>query len=363
MVFNLFKKKKKKEAKGVIYETLKIKEIIKETPEAITVVFEHPEGSLLEYKSGQYITCIFNVEDGEERRPYSLSSSPYLQELPAITIKKDKNGKVSGRLVETLRSGDEIKIIKPTGKFTTDFDPSYKRHLVMVGGGSGITPLMSILLSALNKEPESAVTLIYANRNEDSIIFKNKLDQLVRENPDRLRVTHVLSQPHESWTGRKGRIDEAMIREIIEESPRFERTEYYMCGPSGLMETAEKTFSSLGAGPKDIIKESFTSSKAKKQKNNNEPLKESEVTLLLDGDEHVFTVKAGKTILQTALDNDIDMPFSCQSGICTTCRCKKLEGEIEMDETEGLTEEELKEGYVLICVGHPKTPKVRIEAD
>jgi ring-1,2-phenylacetyl-CoA epoxidase subunit PaaE len=359
MIFNLFKKKKDKD--GSSYNSLIVYKIIKETPDAITIVFNNPKQGKLEYKAGQYLTCIFSIEGKEQRRCYSLNSSPFSDELPAITIKRDPKGTVSNYLFENVKEGDEIKILLPSGNFTTNFDKQNKRHLFLVAGGSGITPLMSILQTALAVEPETQVTLVYINRDETSIIFKDRLSSLEKYYPKRFKIIHVLSQPSKEWTGVKGRLTPEMLKRFLETSPQHPNTEYYICGPGGLMKMVEDVLTSRNVAVKDIRKERFVVEETDKKSNGKASL--SEITLLLDKQEYHFKVKPGKTILEAALDNDISMPYSCQSGICSTCRCFKLEGEISMDEDEGLTEEEIKQGYVLICVGRPLTPKVKLKAD
>ena len=364
-MLGLFKRRKKKQGKkAASYRYLKVKDINKQTADSVTIVFEQPEEKI-EYKAGQYITCICDLEDKEERRAYSLSTSPYMNEPLSITIKKEDGGKVSNYFYDHLKPGDELKIIQPMGNFTTAFNEDNQRHLIMIGGGSGITPLMSLITSALEIEKHSFITLIYGNRNEDTIIFKDKLSELEDKYPDRIKVHHVLSRPSSNWRGIKGRLDPETLNNIMKESPEYYQTEFFLCGPRGLMQMVEDTLKDNEVSDDHIHKESFVaSSEIEDVEIVKKPLDQpKEVTILYDGEEYTIEVVPGKTILETALDNDIDLPYSCQSGICTTCRCKKLEGEIEMEETEGLTDEELKEGYVLVCVGHPLTKKVKLEVE
>ncbi|MFW5760258.1 MAG: 2Fe-2S iron-sulfur cluster-binding protein [Cyclobacteriaceae bacterium] len=357
-MLGLFKKKKKKEHR---YDYLTVKELQWHGKNAATIVFEAPEDTF-EYKPGQYLTIITEVDGKEERRSYSLNSSPYIDKNPAVTIKREEGGKVSGYLIDNLKPGDELKIIKPMGKFTTDFDPKNKRHLVFIGGGSGITPLYSILRSALEKEPESKVTLLYGNRDEENVIFKDKLQQLKNQYSDRFTYFHTLSQPGESWTGEKGRLDQEKLSAVL--GDELKANEYFLCGPQGMMKMAEEYLK--GQGCVNVFKESFVASDEIKNIKIVESAgkrKPSEVTVIDGGEEYTFTVEPDKSILETALDNGIDLPYSCQSGICTTCRCKKLEGEVEMEVSEGLTDDEIAEGYVLICVGHAKSDKVRLDLE
>lgn len=366
MVFGLFKKSKNKENKreSALYQYVKVKDKIKQTDDSVTIIFEQPDEKLI-YKAGQYITCVCNIDDKEERRSYSLNSSPFSEEPPAITIKRDKEGKVSNYFIDHVKPGDELKIIRPMGNFTTDFNPDNQRHLVLIGAGSGITPLMSLLTSALYQEPQSKVTLIYGNRYEDQVIFKDQLDDLTEKYSGRFLVHHIISQPSDNWQGLKGRLNAEILKSLTKELIADDKTEFYLCGPQGMMQTTEEYLESVKVPKEKIRKESFVASPEIKEvkvmdKDENQ---EKEVTVLLDGEEFTFKVQPGDTILETALDHDIDMPYSCQSGICTTCRCKMISGEIEMEETEGLTDEELQEGYVLVCVGRPVTENVKLSVE
>jgi len=357
-MLGLFKKKKKDKH---FYDYLTVKDLQWHGKNAATIAFEAPEEPF-DYKSGQYLTVIADVEGKEERRSYSLSSSPFLDKHPAITIKREEGGKVSGYLIDHLKPGDQVKVIKPMGKFTTDYDPKNKRHLVFIGGGSGITPLYSILKSALNQEPESKVTLIYSNRDDENVIFKEELQQLAVKHNDRFTYYQTFSRPGDSWAGEKGRLDQKKLASVL--GDELKANEYYLCGPQGLMKTAEEYLKEKGCV--NVFKESFVASdeiKNIKVVEAEGQRKASEVTVIDGGEEYVFTVEPDKTILETALDNGIDLPYSCQSGICTTCRCKKLDGEVEMETSEGLTDGEIEEGYVLICVGHAKSDKVKLDLE
>jgi len=173
MVLNIFGKKARKKQEGAhpTYYDVKVKEIINETPDSIIIVFEEP-AEPVNYDAGQFLTLIMEINGKEVRRAYSLCSSPYLQEELAVTVKRVEDGVMSNYLNDVTKAGDVMRVMQPMGNFTTVFDPANKRHLIMFGGGSGITPLMSLAKSMLFKESDSIVTLIFANRNIDSIIFK-----------------------------------------------------------------------------------------------------------------------------------------------------------------------------------------------
>jgi len=368
MLFNLFKSKETKN-KGSQYLSLKIREIVKETADTTTIYFEQPE-PYLDYKPGQYLTVILDINGKEERRSYSLCTSPYVDPYPAITVKKIKYGVVSNFLNDKIRPGKSLEVMKPMGHFTMDYHSQNKRHVVMVTGGSGITPVMGITKSLLVNEPHSKITLLYCSRSEEQIIFKDLLQDLVNRYPGKLQVIHNLTQPSGNWTGLKGRIDSDRIKDILMQSiyTEAEKTNYLTCGPQGLMETFLDALEGLGVDQDHIIKESFFKTTTIKTENT-ETIPEKahfltrEVKVILEGEEYEFEVSPKQTILEAGLEEEVDMPYSCQSGLCTSCRGKLLSGEVKMDEDAGLSENELKQGYILCCVSHPVSGDVKINIE
>ncbi|PSL06414.1 ferredoxin--NADP reductase [Cecembia rubra] len=364
-MFNLFKRKKE-DHKGSQYTSIKIREIVKETPDTVTIYFEQPE-PYLDYKAGQYLTVILDINGNEERRSYSLCTSPYVDPHPGITVKRVKDGLVSNYLNDQLRPGKTIEIMKPMGHFTTDYHSQNRRHFVLVAGGSGITPMMGITKSVLVNEPLSKITLIYCSRSESEIIFKKALEDLETKYEGRLKVIHNLSQPSEAWTGLKGRLDSQKIKDTLSSiyDPDLKETVYFLCGPEGVMETAERTFLEMGVDSELIHKESFYSDLEAKEKEMKAagklaPELTREVEVVLNGESYHFEVPAGKTILEAGLDNDVDMPYSCQSGLCTACRGRLLSGKVDMIEDAGLSKSEIEEGYILCCSSKPASADIRI---
>lgn len=367
MLFNLFKSKETKN-KGNQYLSLKVREIVKETADTVTIYFEQPE-PYLDYKPGQYLTVILDINGKEERRSYSLCTSPYVDPYPGITVKRIKGGQVSNFLNDKIRPGKSLEVMKPMGHFTMEYHSQNKRHVLMVTGGSGITPIMGITKSLLVNEPNSRITLLYCSRSEDQIIFKDQLLALEDKYPDKLQVIHNLTQPNDNWTGLKGRIDSERIKEILEQSvyPEAEKINYLTCGPQGLMETFLTTLESIGVDQENIIKESFFKAPTLKTEDAEIPetahLLTREVKVILEGEEYEFEVSPKETILEAGLKEEVDMPYSCQSGLCTSCRGRLLSGEVKMDEDAGLSENELKQGYILCCVSHPVSGDVKINIE
>ncbi|WP_187263294.1 ferredoxin--NADP reductase [Pontibacter beigongshangensis] len=388
------------------YRTLKIADITRETSDAVTIHLEHVDKQLVVYKPGQFITLILTLNGKEVRRSYSLCSTPHEGARLSLTVKRVPGGVVSNYLIDKAQTGQEVKVLDPLGKFCFTPQPESRRQLLLFGAGSGITPLMSILKAALQEEPGSLVTLLYGNRNEDNVIFKQQLQQLQAKFSDRLHIEYIYSQPlgpcqhcaarREESPARKasgilgflkravqgraqqvcehhGRMNKSSVLKILE---RLQLTKpanalYYMCGPAGMMEEVQQALKLLKVPTDRIFRESFVSEKLASQTkappgavdtdSGTAAIITQTVTLIYEGAEYRVEVQPDQTILEAALAQDIDMPYSCQAGLCTACRGKCLQGKVHMDEREGLSDAELEEGYVLNCVGHPLTKDVIIE--
>lgn len=373
MAFGLFRKSEKKEEKkgegkeesGSHYHELLVKNIIQETKDAISIVFEQPVAKL-HYKSGQFLTLIVPVQGKEVRRAYSLCSSPFIDADLAVSVKRVEKGLMSNWLPDNLKVGAKVKVMEPMGQFTTEFVKDKKRHLVMFAGGSGITPMMSIIKSLLTQEPDSICSLIYCNRDIDSIIFKTQFEQLQTQYEGRLHVIHILDNAPMNWQGLSGLLNKEMLVKLFERIPDWglDKTTYLMCGPEGMMKNVDNLLAEQQIPIEKIFKESFVAGvldKPKKEDEKGTEKKTRDVVIRYDGNEHTIAVPHNKTILETALDQGIDLPYSCQSGLCTACRGKALSGQVKLDEEEGLSKSERAEGYVLTCVGHPMTDDVVIE--
>ncbi|PSR54214.1 ferredoxin [Adhaeribacter arboris] len=378
---------------------LKVVAITPETSDAITIHLEHPDKINIPYLAGQFLTLMVPINGKKERRAYSLCSFPGEQPRLSVTVKRVMGGLLSNYLLNQLKVGDTLEVLAPMGNFNFVPDSTSNRTMVLIGAGSGITPLMSIAKSVLQGETASQVMLIYGNRNESSVIFKEQLKVLEQEYPDRFRVTHIYSQPAETPTKSSGslfsklfgksketteispeeilprytgRLNRAMLIKILEELQvmYLTNTHYYLCGPDGLMEEAKAALQILHVPASQIFKESFVSTGhnaadagagiALEGAESNE-IQDQKVTILYEGSEYVLEVPKSETILEAALNQDIDLPFSCQAGLCTACRGKCLSGKVHLDEREGLSDAEMAEGYVLTCVGHPLTNNVVIE--
>jgi ring-1,2-phenylacetyl-CoA epoxidase subunit PaaE len=356
------------------YYTLRVVNVTRETSDAVTIYLEHPEKQTIPYKPGQFLTLIIPFEGKKVRRSYSLSSTPNESPRLSVTVKRVSGGLVSNYLVDNVKVGQEIEVMEPIGNFCLTCNLNETRHIVLLGAGSGITPLMSILKTVLHEEPNSKVTLLYGNRDEDSVIFKNELDKLVSTHKERFHAEYIYSQPKHACDNR-GRMNQSIIIKILErlDLRRLENGLYFMCGPEGMMDEARKALHVLHVPADRIFRESFVSNKLieqQQQEDHHGDVSSSDddgeittqtVTIIYEGAEYSVEVEPDQTILEAALDQDVDLPYSCQAGLCTACRGKCLSGKVHLDEREGLSDAELEEGYVLNCVGHPLTSDVVIE--
>jgi len=373
MAFSFFKKsdksaKKEESHSGPKYYDLTVKNIISETKDAISIVFAHPQEGKISYKPGQFLTLIIPIQGKEVRRAYSLCTSPFTDGDLAVTVKRVDQGLMSNWLPDNLKTGSHVKIMEPMGQFTTEYNAGGKRHVIMFAGGSGITPLMSIIKSILSQEADSICSLIYCNRDENSIIFKSALETMEINDEGRLHVIHVLDNAPMKWQGYSGLLNHEMLTKLFERIPDWgiAKTTYLMCGPEGMMKNVESLLRVRNIPMEKVFKESFVQGIIDKETKpepavSQQEQKTREVTIRYDGQEFKVMVPPDKAILETALDQGIDLPYSCQSGLCTACRGKCLSGQVRLDEEEGLSQSERAEGYVLTCVGHPMTDDVVIE--
>jgi ring-1,2-phenylacetyl-CoA epoxidase subunit PaaE len=366
MAFGFFKKKSKDKevVKDSRYKSMIVREVIQVAKESVNVVFEKPESDF-NYQPGQFITIIKEVDGKKIRRAYSLCTTPFEDEYPAVTVKRVPGGAMSNHINDTFKAGDEIEIMEPMGMFVTEFHAEAARQIVFLGGGSGITPLYALMRSVLIKEPNSKVALVYGNRSEEYIIFKKQLAELDSRFPGRVKIVHILEEDPNKVASYSGRPTPAMIAGIADDLGEKDKTEYFICGPAPMMEVISTGLAQAGITQEQIRMESFEAGKTSpleiidsKPASNSAS---SEVTILLEGEEHVVDVAKKKSILDAALDENIDMPYSCQSGLCTACRAKCIEGEIDQEDAEGLSPDEVANGYVLLCVGKPISDKIRVE--
>ena len=356
---------------SIHFHPLRVRKIIKETDQCVSVEFEVPEklAGAFEFKHGQSLTMRTILNGEEVRRTYSLCSSP-LDDKWKVAIKKVEGGLFSSFANEVLKSGDVLEVMEPVGKFYTELDPSHKKHYLAFAAGSGITPVISIIKTTLRTEPHSRFTLVYGNRSRSSIIFFEELEGLKNTFIDRFNLINILSRERTDSAVNFGRIDIGKLTELEKLVDYKKMDEIFICGPEEMIFCIKNFLEQKEIPEKKIHFELFTTSGQKKSKVKTEKSKvesgpQSKITVKLDGRSFDFglSLYSDTTILDAALKQGADLPFACKGGMCCTCKAKLTEGEVEMDVHWGLEHGEIEQGYILTCQSHPKTEKVIVDFD
>jgi ring-1,2-phenylacetyl-CoA epoxidase subunit PaaE len=325
--------------------------------ETLILTFDLPDGVRPVYLAGQFITLVFQVQGRELRRSYSLCSSPDVDEPLSIAIKRVENGEISRLLHHKTAAGDVLMALPPNGLFTYLPQALLKRTVILFGAGVGITPLFSIIKTALYAEKHSKIVLVYSSRSVDETLFYEALNQLQEQFPDRFRIIYVSSGAKNLMMAR---LNVFLIEKIVKEYLEYDREEalFYTCGPVDYMVTCRIKLLELGFDISQIKRETFV---LPEDEVDEDDMTEKEVkdtsaytvVLKLKGQEHRITVPYDRTILQVALDHHIDIPYSCRAGICSTCTANCTKGHVRMDYNEVLVDAEIAAGRVLVCTGHP----------
>jgi ring-1,2-phenylacetyl-CoA epoxidase subunit PaaE len=333
---------------------MRVRSVVRETPDAVTLVLEDPTGAPVRFAPGQFFTLHLRIEGEVIKRAYSASSSALASGSVSVSVKKVEGGRASSYVVDRVREGDVIAVLGPSGSFTPASSAS-PRRLVLVGGGSGITPLASIARTVLESEPSTRVALVYGNRSEGDVIFKDALDVLAGERGAAFVVRHVLERPPPGWSGGAGLLDgDALARELDAlGEPDAPTTEYFLCGPAPMMSAARACLEGRGVDGKRVHEERFVSAHAAPA---SVQLSPQPVEVRRDGRTFAFVVPAGSTVLEAALAAGVEMPFSCSVGGCGTCLVRLADGRVAMDEPNCLAPDERAEGKVLACVSRPASP-------
>jgi ring-1,2-phenylacetyl-CoA epoxidase subunit PaaE len=350
------------------FEKVAIKEVRKETEDCVSILLDVPENlkDSFSYLPGQHISLRTSINNEEVRRSYSLCSSPLHNEW-RIAIKKVDGGIFSAFANQQLQPGDTIEIMPPLGHFTLPHTTEQKRYICFAAG-SGITPVLSILKTGLYNQPESSFTLIYGNRNSQSIIFKEEIEALKNIFMNRLQIVHVLSREQSESPLNEGRIDARKCEQIFKHVISLNADEFFICGPEEMIHTIKNWLEENGVASKKIHFELFNTTAGNKTKKQTTSLAEnknvSHITINLDGRKFGFDLSFdGVSVLDAALQQGADLPYACKGGVCTTCKAKLLEGKVEMDVNYGLEPEEVAAGFILTCQSHPITTNVVIDFD
>lgn len=355
---------------AIHFHALKVKEVKQQTPDCVSVSFDVPEELQRDFAftHGQNIT-LRKIIDGEEiRRSYSICTAAFENEL-AVAIKKVDGGKFSMYANEELKAGDTLDVLPPTGKFNTELSATNTKNYTAFAAGSGITPVISIIKTTLQTEPQSNFTLVLANRNKASIIFFEELEGLKNKYLQRFNFINLLTREKTDADIFFGRIDTAKLNQLGKLIDYNKQDDFFVCGPEEMIFCIRDFLTNKGIDKKKVHFELFTTPGIGKQKSNGRKKEIDEkiistIEIKLDGRTVNFPMglESG-SILDEALQQGADLPFACKGGVCCTCKAKLLEGKVEMDVNWGLEEEEVKQGYILTCQSHPVTEKVVIDFD
>lgn len=355
----------------VRFHTLTIKNIRKETPDCVSIAFEVPEElkPLYQFRQGQNLTLRLKLNDEEVRRSYSICSSPLENEL-RIAVKKILQGRFSFHANVKLRKGDTIDVLPPTGKFYTELQTNHKKKYLAFAAGSGITPIISIIKTTLATEPYSEFALVYGNRNRSSIIFKEQLEALKNRYIDRLTILHVLSREKTDASINHGRINTEKCEHLAKLIDFKNMDEIFLCGPEEMIFSVRDWLYQKGIDQKRIHFELFTTpgQNSALSIQHSEEIQDkgpkSTVSIKLDGIMFDFELsKSGKSILDGALQQGVELPYACKGGVCSTCRAKLVSGKVKMDNNYALEPDEISKGFILTCQSHPVTDIVVVDFD
>lgn len=355
------------------FHSLKVVDVTRETADAVSIAFQVPEELKEDYKfkQGQYLTFKISINGEELRRSYSICSSPIDGKELRVAIKKVKDGRVSTYMNTSVKVGDTMDVMVPMGNFHTEMNASNRKHYVLFAGGSGITPMMSILKTVLQAEPNSTVTLLYGNNDEASTIFKKQLDGLASQNVQRLKVYHILNNAGFFYPRLlKGMMTKDKCVDLVKEYTKKEGdNEFFVCGPGPMMDNVKNALVQLKIDESRIHIEYFT------PPSSSEDIKKAvdaasapavhgvKATIILEKKTTDVVLKDKETILEAAIRLGLDPPFACQGGSCCTCRALLEQGEVKMAVNYGLSASEVKKGYILTCQSRPTTPSVVVNYD
>ena len=352
------------------FHSLKISRLEKETRDAVAITFDVPDALREEfrYEPGQHLTLKADIAGKDVRRSYSICSGRDDGVL-RIAVKRAPGGVFSSWANESLKAGDALEVMPPMGHFNAPLDPSARHHYVGFAAGSGITPLLSIVKSTLASEPRSHFTLFYGNRASGTVMFREELAALKDRHLDRFNLVHVLSREAQDIELLHGRIDRARADALLDRwVPLAEVDAVFVCGPEGMMDAVTAALDARGYPASKVKIERFAASIPKHE---HQPARvppgtpsQTEVTVVIDGVRKSYTLdRTRENLLDAALANGIELPYSCKGGVCSTCRCRLVEGEVDMDVNFALEDYEVARGFVLACQSYPATDKVVVDFD
>ena len=350
-----------------LFRELKVMDLRKTIRDAVVVTLEPLDGAGLNFVPGQYLTFRKEFGGTEVRRNYSICTGRGEGRIQ-IGIKRVEGGAFSTWANTALKPGDVLEAMHPRGNFQTEISPENRRTFLGFAGGSGITPVLSILKTVLAEEAKSRFTLVYANHAPDTIMFRDDLADLKDQHLDRLNLVHIL----DSGTGDSGLfsgvIDRNKCDALFRDWVNVRSADMaFICGPQAMMLTISECLQRHGMAPDRIKMELFRSDQPGRLKRGHVPKQSRleggtiEASVTVDGASRRIRMVKGQTLLAAALENALEVPYACQAGICSTCRCRILDGTVEMIANHALDQSEIESGYILACQSLPVTERVAIE--
>ena len=344
------------------FHKLKVSHIIKETPNSVSITFDIPEhlSDNFQFKAGQYITLRHRINDLEIRRAYSICASPK-KGVIKVGVKKIEKGTFSVFANEQLREGDILEVMPPEGSFAFMPNANHKNTYGAFVAGSGITPVLSIITTILEDEPNSKVVLVYGNQSQSEAMFHSDLELLKEYYPNRLSIEYIYSRSEEK-NALRGRIDRSVVNYLLKNKygeALFEN--FYLCGPEAMIKEVSKTLQDRGVSKENILFELFSSTEEGSLSENHQG--STQITVIVDDESESFTMQQDQSVLDAILDKGLDVPYSCQGGICSSCIARIKEGKAEMAKNQILTDTELEEGLILTCQAHPTTTTLIVDYD
>ncbi|SMY10029.1 2Fe-2S iron-sulfur cluster-binding protein [Flavimaricola marinus] len=351
------------------FQTLKVTEVRKTIRDAVVVTLEPANGERVDFIQGQYLTFRRDFDGTEVRRSYSICAGRDDGVLQ-VGIKKVDGGAFSTWANEDLAPGDLLEAMPPLGNFHVPLNPELPKTYLGFAGGSGITPVLSIMKTTLAAEPQSVFTLVYANRAPNTIMFREELEALKNRYMGRLTIVHVLESGAEEIELFSGRVDPEKCAALFQSWIDVESVDTaFICGPEPMMLGIASALREHGLTDDQIKFELFASGQPGRlarpalKKAVGEAPKATSVTMTIDGVSADYQINKDQTILEGALENAIDAPYSCRAGVCSTCRCRIVEGEVEMLTNHALEDGEIDRGFALACQSFPLTDRVVVEFD
>lgn len=347
------------------FHKLTIKDIKRETSKAISISFDLPNNlkDPFQFKAGQYITLKTEINGKEVRRDYSICSSPKSGQLK-VAVKEVKDGTFSAYANNSLKTGDILEVASPKGRFIFTPNDSITKNIAAFVAGSGITPVLSIIKCALEEEVHSKVILVYGNKTTKDTMFFNELLELQRQYKERFTIQFVFSQEDEN-DSIFGRIEKSTVNYVMKNQHKHIKVDaFFLCGPEAMIHAVKDVLTEHNINEDTIHYELFKASKPTEIKEEaNVSNGKTKITVIVDDEETIFEMSQKQTLLEAALDKDLDAPYSCQGGICSSCLARIKEGEATMRQNNILTDSEVAEGLTLTCQAHPTTSNIVIDFD